>query len=70
MKSYDLVEHIGGDMRAVYYVNGQRVSNHEYSTISNKGHRVGGRVCSMWTKCKPLDGGKLRCTNGKTVIID
>lgn len=70
MQSYELVEHIGGDLKSVYFVNGRRVSNHEYSLIVNKGYSHGGAVSCLWTRCKQLPGGKLRRTNGKTVTIN
>lgn len=70
MKTYQLIEHIGGGLASVYYIDGRRVSNHEFSIISNKGHSAGGRVDCMSTKCKPLSGGRLRRTNYTTVTIE
>lgn len=67
-KSYDLVEHIGANMPALYYVDGKRVTRSEYKSIEERGYAYG-RVDCIWTKCKPLGAGRLRRTNGKVVHL-
>lgn len=68
-KSYELKEHIGGGMIPSFYVDGKRVSNHDYSLLSNAGHGVNGDTNCFSTKCRYVGDGKLRRTNYKIVTI-
>lgn len=68
MTYHEMVEHVGADMPTRYYIDGRRVSCDEYRRVKNTAYRRGSVDC-LWTRCKPLSGGRLRRTNGSHVVL-
>ena len=62
MKTYQMTQHTGGDMGARFYIDGVRVSDHDYSVMVNRAYREG-RVDCFSTSGKQLPGGKIRRVN-------
>ena len=63
---YRLTDHKGAGMTARFYINGRRVSRERYELIEQMGY-TNGRVDCFHTSAKPVDGGKTRRSNYKTV---
>ena len=66
MAHHNLIEHKGADMPARFYIDGKRVSREKFEHVEQIARAYGRSEC-FYTKCRELEGGRLRRINYKTV---